>query len=403
MPSIHSGSKTPRIISVGIPAVAASAIIALIGLRAFPQIWSLLSLPKTEMATETTMVLSSDDSANFVVQAVKRVGASVVLIKTERTIANPFPDYFLKNPYFRDLFGEDLLLRLPREYHRQGQGSGFVIESQGIILTNAHVVDSADTVAVTLKDGRTFEGKIKGIDRFSDLAVVKIDGDDLPTAPLGNSDELMAGDWAIAVGNPLGLDNTVTLGIISTINRSSSQLGSTDLRLKFIQTDAAINPGNSGGPLLNKQGEVIGINTAILSRSEGIGFAIPINHAQEITAKLIRGEKISYPYIGIRMTTVTPTIARNINQKSNSDIPVPEVVGVLITQTIPDSPAETAGLLNRDVITEIDGVVITSTEQVKQLIDSSQIGQLLKIKIRRGDRTKQLQLKLQELPEQINF
>ena len=213
----------------------------------------------------------------------------------------------------------------------------------------------------------------------------------------------MVGDWAIAVGNPLGLDNTVTLGVISTIDRSSSQLGSSDLRLKFIQTDAAINPGNSGGPLLNEQGEVIGINTAILSRSVGIGFAIPINHAQEITQKLISGEKISYPYLGIRMTTVTPKIARNINQQSSSDIPVPEVVGVLITQIIPDSPAEKAGLLDRDVIAEIDGVVITSTEQVKQIIDSGQIGQLLQIKIRRGDSIEDIQVNLQELPEQINF
>lgn len=210
MPSTHSDLKTPKIINIGIPAVTVLLTLTVIGLKVFPQTWSLSTLSNTETATETTTVLSPENSANFVVRAVKRVGASVVLIKTERTIANPFPDYFLQNPYFRDLFGEDLLLQLPREYHWQGQGSGFIVEERGIILTNAHVIDRADKVTVTLKDGRTFEGEIKGIDRPSDLAVVKIDGENLPTAPLGNSDELMVRDWAIAVGNPWGLDNTVS-------------------------------------------------------------------------------------------------------------------------------------------------------------------------------------------------
>lgn len=172
---------------------------------------------------------------------------------------------------------------------------------QGIILTNAHVVSGVDRVKVSLRDGRTFEGKVRGSDRLSDLAVVKIEGKNLPTAPLGNSSELEVGDWAIAVGNPLGLDSTVTLGIISTLNRSSLQVGIPHQRLNFIQTDAAINPGNSGGPLLNARGEVIGINTAIRADAEGIGFAILIDNAKAIKDRLIRGETIPYPYIGMQL------------------------------------------------------------------------------------------------------
>ncbi len=168
-----------------------------------------------------------------------------------------------------------------------------------MLLTNAHVVDDADKVTVRLRDGRTFRGEVLGVDEPSDLAVVKIQGDNLPVATLGDSSQVQVGDWAIAVGNPLGLDNTVTLGIISTLKRSRVQVGIPDKRLDFIQTDTAINPGNSGGPLLNDRGEVIGINTAIRADAEGIGFAIPIDKAKAIKDRLARGESIPHPYIGV--------------------------------------------------------------------------------------------------------
>ncbi|MHC5725201.1 MAG: trypsin-like peptidase domain-containing protein, partial [Nostoc sp.] len=190
-------------------------------------------------------------STSFVTAAVNRVGTAVVRIDTERTITRRV-DPFSEDPFFRRFFGDGFSQQMPSEQQLRGLGSGFIIDKSGLVLTNAHVVDKADKVTVRLKDGRTFEGKVQGIDEVTDLAVVKINaGNDLPVAPLGSSSNVQVGDWAIAVGNPLGFDNTVTLGIVSTLKRSSAQVGISDKRLDFIQTDAAINPGNSGGPLLN--------------------------------------------------------------------------------------------------------------------------------------------------------
>ncbi|MDJ0534835.1 MAG: HhoA/HhoB/HtrA family serine endopeptidase [Xenococcaceae cyanobacterium MO_207.B15] len=340
---------------------------------------------------------------NFVVAAVKRVGAAVVRINTERTITIDFPAPFFDDPFFRRFFGEDIFPRLPREYRQQGQGSGFIIDSDGIVLTNAHVVSRADTVMVTLKDGRTFQGEVRGIDELSDLAVVKIQGRNLPVAPLGNSSEVQVGDWAIAVGNPLGLDNTVTLGIISTLKRSSSQVGIPDKRLDFIQTDAAINPGNSGGPLLNERGEVIGINTAIRAKAEGIGFAIPIDTAKAIKDQLARGEKIPHPYIGIRMLNLTPEIAKEINRIPNAAITVPEIRGVLVVQVIPNSPAMVAGLRRGDVIVAIEGRSVTKADKLQDIVAKSSIGRELRLKVQRGDQIQQLSVYPEELQEAQSF
>ena len=241
--------------------------------------------------------------------AVRQVGPAVVRIDTERTVTKRSPiDPSLEDP-FRQFFGDQGFSQMPREEHLRGQGSGFIIDRGGVILTNAHVIDGADKVTVTLKDGRVFEGKVRGVDEVTDMAVVKINGENLPVVALGSSDQVQVGDWAIAVGNPLGLDNTVTLGIISTLKRSSAQVGIPNKRLDFIQTDAAINPGNSGGPLVNAQGEVIGINTAIRADAMGIGFAIPIDKAKAIKDQLARGEKITHPYLGVQMTTLTPELA----------------------------------------------------------------------------------------------
>jgi len=252
-------------------------------------------------------------------------------------------------------------------------------------------------VTVTLKDGRVLEGKVRGFDEVTDLAVVKIDGKDLPVAPLGDSDQVNVGDWAIAVGNPLGLDNTVTLGIVSTLHRSSAQVGLTDKRLDFLQTDAAINPGNSGGPLLNDRGEVIGINTAIRADAMGIGFAIPINKAKSIKDALARGEKISHPYLGVQMTTLTPEIARQNNNDPNSAFEVPEVNGVIVVRVLPNSPAAIAGIRRGDVITEIDGKPITKAEQLQELVENTKLGQSLKVQVRRNGQVQQLAVKPAEL------
>jgi S1-C subfamily serine protease len=266
-----------------------------------------------------------------------------------------------------------------------------------MILTNAHVVKGADKVTVVLRDGREFQGEVRGTDEPSDLAVVKIEGSNLPVAALADSDTVQVGDWAIAVGNPLGLDNTVTLGIVSTLNRSSSQAGIPDKRLDFIQTDAAINPGNSGGPLLNDRGEVIGINTAIRADGQGIGFAIPINKAKEIKDKLARGEKISHPYLGIRMITLNPEQAKRLNNDPNSGITIPEVNGVLVMQVIPNSPAAAAGLRQADVITEINGFAVNSAEELQKVVEKSQVNQPLKVVLLRGNQTQQLSIRPGEL------
>ena len=344
-------------------------------------------LPKAEVS-----------QGSFVAAAVKAVGDSVVRIDTERTVTRQRPtDPLMDDPLFRQFFGGDSYSQMPREERMRGQGSGFILDQTGVILTNAHVVDKADRVTVTLKDGRVFDGTVKGVDEVTDLAVVKIDGKALPVAPLGNSDSIQVGDWAIAVGNPLGLDNTVTLGIVSTLKRSSAQVGIPDKRLDFIQTDAAINPGNSGGPLLNDRGEVIGINTAIRADAMGIGFAIPINKAKEIEIRLAKGERITHPYLGVQMTTLTPELAKQNNTDPNSAFLVPEVKGVVVVRVLPNTPAEKAGLRRGDVVTDIDGQAIASAEQLQQLVESSQIGQTLKLQVQRGNLSKQLSVKTAEL------
>ncbi len=327
-------------------------------------------------------------SRNFVASAIDRVGPAVVRIDTERTVAAS-ADPFANDPFFRRFFGEELP-RQRREFQQRGQGSGFIIDGEGIVLTNAHVVSKADTVTVTLRDGREFEGTVLGYDEPTDLAVVKIPSRDLPIAPLGSSDDIAVGDWAIAVGNPLGLDNTVTLGIVSTLNRPSAKVGIPDKRIDFIQTDAAINPGNSGGPLLNERGEVIGINTAIRADGQGIGFAIPIDKVKEIKDRLVRGEQVPHPYIGIRMVALTPEMARQSNADPNSAILLPEAEGVLVLQVVPDSPAEAAGLRRGDVIVAVDGEAMASAEELQRLVEESRIGQPLSVDLVRGGNTLEL-------------
>ncbi|MBD0343578.1 MAG: trypsin-like peptidase domain-containing protein [Coleofasciculus sp. Co-bin14] len=344
-------------------------------------------------------VLPQNNTSSFVAAAVNRVGPAVVRIDTDRTITTKAPNPFFDDPFFGQFFGEDMFPRMPQEYHQRGQGSGFIIDRSGILLTNAHVVSGADSVTVTLKDGRTFKGEVRGIDEPSDLAVVKITGQNLPVAPLGNSTDVQVGDWAIAVGNPLGLDNTVTLGIVSTLHRSSAQVGIPDKRLDFIQTDAAINPGNSGGPLLNAQGEVIGINTAIRADAQGIGFAIPIDKAKAIKDRLAKGEKVSHPYIGIRMLTLTPEIAKESNSDPNSPITVPEINGVFVAQVAPNSPAAAGGLRRGDVIAEIDGQRVTTADQVQRMVENSRIGQSLRFKVQRDQQTQLFTVRPGELQD----
>jgi len=335
----------------------------------------------------------ASNSGSFVAAAVAKTGSAVVRIDTERTIASQVEPMF-EDPFFRDFFGDRFGAQMPRERQVRGQGSGFITQKNGIVLTNAHVVSGADRVVVTLKDGREFEGVVKGTDEVTDLAVVKIEnaGGDLPIASLGNSDDVRVGDWAIAVGNPVGLNNTVTLGIISTLTRSSAQVGIPDKRIDFLQTDAAINPGNSGGPLLNERGEVIGINTAIRPDANGIGFAIPIDKAREITNTLATGKQVPHPYVGVQMRTLTPELAQRNNSNPNSPFTIPEVEGVLVLRVLADTPAEAAGLRLGDVITEIDGQAINDAGQLQSIVDNSGLNKSLQFSVMRGDRNLKLKV-----------
>jgi len=396
-------SKFPRSIrqlSTHVLAVILGVVLTVSTLRVSPSQAETLS-PNLVSATPQIVAQRSEPKAtiapnSFVTTAVNRVGSAVVRIDTERTVTRRLDPIF-EDPFFRRFFGENLPQQLPAQ-RLQGLGSGVIIDRSGEILTNAHVVNQADRVTVSLKDGRTFEGKVQGADEVTDLAVIKISaGGDLPVAPLGNSSAVQVGDWAIAVGNPLGFDNTVTLGIVSTLKRSSAQVGIPDKRIDFIQTDAAINPGNSGGPLLNDRGEVIGINTAIRADAMGIGFAIPIDKAKAIKDQLMRGEKISHPYVGVQTLSLTPQLAQQNNNDPNSPFQVPEVNGVLVVRVLPNSPAASAGLRQGDVILQIDGQPVTKAEQLQRVVDSTRVGQVLQVKVQRGNQTQQLAVRTGEL------
>lgn len=334
-------------------------------------------------ASRSSGILAGNDT-NFVVNAVDRTGPAVVRINASRTVRSRLPAAF-NDPMFRQFFGDDL----PRQSERveRGTGSGFIIKSDGLILTNAHVVEGADTVTVLLKDGRELRGRVMGADSLTDVAVVKVEANNLPSVAMGNSDGLRPGEWAIAIGNPLGLDNTVTVGIISATGRRSSQVGVSDKRVGFIQTDAAINPGNSGGPLLNQRGEVIGINTAILQGAQGLGFAIPINTAQKIADQLIAKGRVDHPYLGIRMTAITPELKQEINRDRRANFTLQADKGVLVFRVMQNSPAAKAGMRPGDVIQKINGQTVTKPDDVQQAVEKSSVGGSLQVELQRQAQT----------------
>lgn len=279
-------------------------------------------------------------------------------------------------------------------------GSGFITTADGQIITNAHVVAGADRVQVTLKDGRTFTGEVIGADSVTDIAVIKIDANNLPTVRLSDSEQIQPGEWAIAIGNPLGLDSTVTAGIISATGRSSREVGVPDKRVEFIQTDAAINPGNSGGPLLNLNGEVIGVNTAIIQGAQGLGFAIPINTVDRISAELIQNGRVEHAYLGIQMVTLSPQMKENINSNPNSPFTVEETEGVLIARVMQNSPAAQAGLRAGDVIVAVEGQPVQDGAAVQQAVEQSRVGQNLSMTLRREGREQTLNVRPGNMPSQ---
>ena len=348
----------------------------------------------TAIATESTAIAPTltPDSSSFVAQIVQDVGPAVVRIDASRTVTSQLPSAF-QNPAFRQFFGN---VPESRERVEQGLGSGFIVSEDGQILTNAHVVDGADTVQVTLKDGRTFEGQVIGTDPFTDVAVIDIEANDLPTLALSDSDQLKPGEWAIAIGNPLGLDNTVTVGIVSATGRSSGQVGVADKRVNFIQTDAAINPGNSGGPLLNERGEVIGMNTAIIQNAQGIGFAIPINSVERIAGQLVATGRVEHPFLGIRMVALNAQTAATISERTN--LTVQDEEGILILEVMSNSPAAKAGLQSGDVLLSVSNQPVTEATEVQQKVEASAVGEDLPLQIRRGGQVRTITVQPEALP-----
>ncbi len=331
---------------------------------------------------------TANSDINYITRVVQQVGPAVVRIDSTRTVAIS-PD-----PVLERFFPGQLPTR---EEEQQGLGSGFITTADGLIFTNAHVVADADKVTVLLKDGRSFQGEVVGADSVTDVAVVKIAATELPIVTLGNSDKLMPGEPAIAIGNPLGLDNTVTQGIISATQRSVAALGVPTERVDFIQTDAAINPGNSGGPLLNAQGEVIGMNTAIIQGAQGLGFAIPINTAQRIAAQLIEKGRVDHPYIGIQMAQLSPELRQKINQ-SDVGITITQDRGIIILGVARNSPAFRAGIRPGDIIETINNVAIQDVKQVQQQVEATNIGEPMQITINRDGSRQQITVQPEALP-----
>ena len=325
---------------------------------------------------------SKISNISFITKAVKKTGASVVTIDTQRFVENrqfSRDSRIFLDPYFERFFG----LQLPPENQpriEQSQGSGFIF-GDGLVMTNAHVVNRSQKLIVGLSNGKKYKGKLIGQDLLTDLAVIKLEGKGpWPKAKLGDSTKIEVGDWAIAVGNPFGLENTVTLGIISNLNRNVSQLGIYDKKFELIQTDAAINPGNSGGPLLNSKGEVIGINTLIRSGpGAGLSFAIPINKAKDIASQLIKNGKVIHPMIGINL------IDENYFEINDSIVKVGYVV--------PNSPAAKSGIFINDIILKVGKTNINNSSDVINEISNNGINKFINITLKRKNKIIKLKVK----------
>jgi serine protease Do len=298
--------------------------------------------------------------------------------------------------FFNHFFGVDPNF----QQRQQGLGSGVIIDSQGHILTNAHVVRDADKISVTLSDGRVFSAEVVGADERSDLAVIKIDANNLPTAKLGESENLKIGQWVIAIGNPFAhlLPNpepTVTVGVISALERTlAGSLKDGTTHTALIQTDAAINPGNSGGPLLNLRGEVIGINVAIFSTSggyQGIGFAIPVDTVKRVSQRLIAGKKVTYGWLGIAIQNIDQALARYFGVNPRE--------GVLVTSVLDNSPAKEAGLREKDIITDVNEKGIKSSFQLINVISAISPGQTVTLNIIRDRQPREIRVQIGDRPQ----
>ncbi|MBL7156714.1 MAG: Do family serine endopeptidase [Candidatus Omnitrophica bacterium] len=365
-------------------------------------------------STKVKDVRGEVDIQNAFINVADKVGKAVVAVSTERTQKVGIPSSRFRFKRFKspfdngedpfEKFFEDFFNQFPeREFKQSGLGSGFIIDKKGYILTNNHVIEGAEKISITLPDGRSFAGTVKGKDPRSDLAIVKIKAKNLPTVELGDSDLVQIGEWAVALGNPFGHiirspKPTVTVGVISALHRQIPAPGGEIGHVDMIQTDAAINPGNSGGPLCDLSGKVIGINVAIFSTSggyQGVGFAIPINAARRILDDLIEGKEIVYGWLGVAVQEITPEMAEYFN--------LPDRKGALISQVTPDSPAEKGGLKEGDIVIAFNGKKIAAVTDLLKEATNAEIGQIAQVEVIRDRVKKTVPVRIGKRPSRVEL
>jgi len=327
-----------------------------------------------------------------VAQRVRPAVVNIGTIQVARSRRAPFSPGQSDDPFFKDFFDQFFGSQTPGapgEFRQPGLGSGVIIDKRGYVLTNFHVVKGADSVTVRLNDRHEFRGRIVGSDPKTDLAVVKFEPDhELALATLGNSDVLRVGEWAIAIGNPFGLDQTVTVGVISATGRSDVGIATYE---NFIQTDASINPGNSGGPLVNLKGEVIGINTAIVASGQGIGFAIPANMVKRVIAQLIDRGKVTRGWLGVSVQPMTAELAQSLG--------IGDPHGALVARVYPKSPADSAGLAPNDVVVTFDGTPVDDYHHLQRLSAEAEVGRTVALDVLRKGNKRTVSVKIAEAPE----
>ena len=357
-------------------------------------------VPNANAQTEAparSAVLNGAALPNFA-PIVKAVMPAVVNISTTRVVRaqdGEIPAPFMDDPFFRQFFGEEFFRRfqMPRERREASLGSGVIVSADGYIVTNNHVIAKAEEIKVLLSDKREFTGKVVGTDPKSDIAVVKINAAGLPTIPWGDSDKLEVGEYVLAIGNPFGLNQTVTMGIVSAVGRAN--VGIADYE-DFIQTDAAINPGNSGGAMVNTRGELVGVNTAIFSRSGGymgIGFAVPASMARAVMQSLVTTGKVTRGWLGVSIQEVTPELAKQFGLKDGK--------GALVSEALPDGPAARAGIQNGDVIVSFDGKAIDGPSVLRNTVAQTPIGKVVKVELLREKKAVTVEIKITEQPKEI--
>ncbi len=369
-----------------------SGLLAALIIAAVTLAGSSLSAKEAKVSPESTKFLSQLSSA--LDDVAETAGPAVVNISTTTTITleqNPFGDMF-NDPFFRRFFGEgNGRPGQKRKQKSSALGSGVIVSEDGYILTNNHVVQNADEIKVLLSDKREFKGTIVGSDPKTDLAVVKIDAKDLPLIQIGSSGKLKTGDVVLAIGNPFGLNQTITMGIVSAVGRS--HVGIADYE-DFIQTDAAINPGNSGGALVNTSGQLVGINTAIFSTSGGymgIGFAIPTDMAKSVMDSIIKHGKVTRGWLGVSIQDLTPDLAKSLGIK--------ETTGALVSGVMKDSPAGKAGLKRGDIITELDGKPVEDSRLLRNMVADNAPGKTVAVTVLRKDKKELLKVTLGEFQD----